>query len=133
MEKMMDAFLAALFLQAGYNTTIVTIGAGLLGASAGAIGTFVLLRKRSLVSDAISHATLPGLALAFIVMAAATGDGRSIIGLMIGSALSAGLGLLVVDWLTSRTRLSEDAAIGAVLSVFFGAGVVLMTVIQTLN
>lgn len=129
----MDTFLAALFLQAGYNTTIVTVGAALLGASAGAIGTFVLLRKRSLVSDAISHATLPGLAMAFIIMAWITGDGRSLVGLMLGSAVTAAIGLLVVDWLTSRTRLSEDAAIGAVLSVFFGAGVVLMTVIQTLN
>ena len=73
----MDAFLSALFLQTGYNTALVAIGAALLGGSAGAIGTFVLLRKRSLVSDAISHATLPGLCLAFIVMALATGDGRA--------------------------------------------------------
>lgn len=129
----MEGFLSALFLQAGYNTALVTVGAALLGASAGAIGSFVLLRKRSLVSDAISHATLPGLALAFIVMAGLTGDGRWLPGLMIGAALSAGLGLLAVDWLTARTRLAEDAAIGAVLSVFFGAGVVLMTVVQTLQ
>ncbi|MBV0892584.1 metal ABC transporter permease [Paracoccus sp. Z118] len=128
----MDGFLSALLLQAGYNTALVTVGSALLGASAGAIGGFVLLRKRSLVSDAISHATLPGLALAFIAMAALGGDGRWLPGLMIGAALSAALGLLALDWLASRTRLPEDAAIGAVLSVFFGAGVVLMTVIQTL-
>lgn len=132
-ELSMSPFFSALFLQAGYNTAIVTIGASLLSASAAAIGTFVLLRKRSLVSDAISHATLPGLCLAFMVMALLTGDGRSVIGLMVGSAITAGIGLLVVDWLTSRTRLSEDAAIGAVLSVFFGAGVVLMTVIQVMD
>lgn len=65
----MDAFFSALFLQAGYNTALVSVGAAILGGSAGAIGTFVLLRKRSLVSDAISHATLPGLAAAFIIMA----------------------------------------------------------------
>jgi manganese/zinc/iron transport system permease protein len=129
----MDAFLTALLLQAGYNTALVTVGAAILGASAGAIGTFVLLRKRSLVSDAISHATLPGLCLAFIVMAAATGDGRWIAGLMIGAAASAALGLLIVEWISRRTRLSEDAAIGAVLSVFFGLGIVLLTVIQTLE
>lgn len=129
----MDLFLSALFLQAGYNTALVTVGAALLGAAAGAVGAFVLLRKRALVSDAISHATLPGLALAFIVMAGTGGDGRWLPGLMIGAGLSAALGLVVVDWLTARTRLTEDAAIGAVLSVFFGAGVVLMTVIQTLD
>jgi manganese/zinc/iron transport system permease protein len=128
-----DAFLSALLLQAGYNTALVTIGAALLGASAGAIGTFVLLRKRSLVSDAISHATLPGLCLAFIIMALATGDGRWIAGLMIGAAASAGLGLMLVEWITRRTRLTEDAAIGAVLAVFFGFGIVLLTVIQSLE
>lgn len=129
----MDAFLTALFLQAGYNSALVAVGAALLGASAGAIGTFVLLRKRSLVSDAISHATLPGLCLAFIIMALATGDGRWIAGLMLGAAASAGLGLILVEWITRRTRLTEDAAIGAVLAVFFGSGIVLLTVIQSLE
>lgn len=129
----MDVFLSALLLQAGYNTALVTIGAALLGGSAGAIGAFVLLRKRSLVSDAISHATLPGLCLAFIVMALATGDGRWIAGLMIGAAASAGVGLILVEWITRRTRLTEDAAIGAVLAVFFGFGIVLLTVIQSLE
>ncbi len=129
----MDAFLSALLLQTGYNTALVAIGAALLGGSAGAIGTFVLLRKRSLVSDAISHATLPGLCLAFIIMALATGDGRWIAGLMLGAAASAGLGLILVEWISRRTRLTEDAAIGAVLAVFFGFGIVLLTVIQSLE
>lgn len=129
----MSLFWAALTLQAGYNTALVTIGAAILGASAAAVGAFVLLRKRSLVSDAISHATLPGLVLAFIAMALLWGDGRWIPGLLIGATVSAGLGLLAVEWMARRTRLSEDAAIGAVLSAFFGFGVVLLTVVQSLN
>jgi manganese/zinc/iron transport system permease protein len=129
----MEALFAALLFSAGYNTALVTIGAALLGASAGAIGAFILLRKRSLVSDAISHATLPGLAAAFILMALLGGDGRWLPGLLIGAAASSAIGLYFVEWITRRTRLTEDAAIGAVLSVFFGAGVVLMTVIQTLE
>ena len=129
----MNLLLAALTLQAGYNTALVTIGAAILGASAGAVGGFVLLRKRSLVSDAISHATLPGLVLAFILMALVWGDGRWIPGLLLGATLSAGLGLLAVEWIARRTRLSEDAAIGAVLSSFFGLGVVLLTIVQSLN
>ncbi len=123
----------ALTLQLGYNATLVAIGAALLGIAAGATGTFLFLRKRALVSDAISHATLPGVGLAFIVMVALGGDGRSLLGLMIGSATSAALGLLAVHWISTRTRLAEDAAIGAVLSVFFGAGIVLLTVIQTME
>ena len=123
----------ALTLQLGYNASLVAIGAGLLGIAAGATGTFLFLGKRALVSDAVSHATLPGVGLAFILMVALGGDGRNLPGLLAGSALSAGLGLLCVSWLTRRTRLSADAAIGAVLSVFFGAGVVLLTVIQTMS
>jgi manganese/zinc/iron transport system permease protein len=129
----MEALLAALALSAGYNAALVCIGAALLGAGAGAIGTFVYLRKRSLVSDAVSHATLPGLVLAFILLAFTTGNGRSLPGLMLGSAASAGLGLLAIEWIGRRTRLSEDAAIGAVLSVFFGLGIVLLTVVQSLD
>ena len=125
--------LDALTLGLGYNATLVTIGATLLGIAAGVTGTFLFLRKRALVSDAISHATLPGVALAFMVMVALGTDGRNLAGLLIGSAVSAGLGLLAVSWLTRHTRLGEDAAIGAVLSVFFGAGVVLLTVIQTMS
>ncbi|MEL7106713.1 MAG: metal ABC transporter permease [Pseudomonadota bacterium] len=126
-------FFDALTLGLGYNASLVTLGAAALGVAAGVTGTFLYLRKRALVSDAISHATLPGVALAFLVMVAFGGSGKSLPGLLVGSAVSAGLGLLTVQWLSTRTRLSEDAAIGAVLSVFFGFGVVLMTLIQTLG
>lgn len=129
----MNAFLSALTLQSGYNAALVTIGATLLGMAAGGAGTFLVLRKRALVADAMAHATLPGIALAFLLMVALGGSGRSLAGLMAGSAATALLGLLAVDWLTNRTRLPEDAAIGSVLSVFFGAGLVLLTIIQTLS
>ncbi len=129
----MESFLAALLLQAGYNAALVGIGAALLGFAAGAAGTFLFLRKRALVSDAVAHATLPGIGLAFIVLVALGGDGRNLIGLLAGSAVTAWIGLICVEWMARRTRLSEDAAIGAVLSVFFGIGIVLLTVIQTLG
>ena len=129
----MDTLIDALLLRAGYNAALVGLGAGALGFAAGAAGTFLYLRKRALVSDAVAHATLPGVALAFIVMVALGGDGRALPGLLLGSAITATLGLLAVQWITRRTRLSEDAAIGAVLSVFFGLGVVLLTVIQTMS
>jgi manganese/zinc/iron transport system permease protein len=123
----------ALLLQLGYNATLVAIGATLLGISAGVTGTFLFLRKRALVSDAISHATLPGVCIAFILMASFGGDGRNLVGLLLGSAVSASAGLWCLNWLTRNTRLAEDAAIGSVLSVFFGFGIVLLTVIQTLG
>lgn len=129
----MTPFLDALFLQAGYNAALVALGAALLGFAAGASGTFMVLRKRALVSDAVAHATLPGVGLAFIVMVALGGEGRSLLGLLLGSAVTAGLGLLAIQFIAARTRLPEDAAIGAVLGVFFGIGVVLLTVIQSMS
>ncbi len=129
----MSAVLDALLLRAGYNAALVGLGAALLGVAAGAAGTFLFLRKRALVSDAVAHATLPGVGLAFMLMVALGGDGRSLVGLLAGSAVSAWIGLLLVEWMSRRTRLPEDAAIGAVLSVFFGLGVVLLTVIQTMS
>jgi manganese/zinc/iron transport system permease protein len=65
-----------------------------------------------------------------LIMVAFGGDGRFLPGLLIGAGLSAGLGLLAINAMTRATRLHEDAAIGAVLSVFFGLGVVILTVIQ---
>lgn len=129
----MATFLDALRLAAGYNSALVAIGAALLGLAAGAGGTFLFLRKRALVSDAVAHATLPGVGLAFMMMVALGGDGRNLAGLLAGSAASALAGLLLVEAIARRTRLGEDAAIGAVLSVFFGFGIVLLTVIQTMS
>lgn len=129
----MNPLLEALALQAGYNSALVAIGAALLGVAAGSAGTFLFLRKRALVSDAVAHATLPGVGIAFMVMVALGMDGRNLVGLLLGSAVSAGIGLFLVEWIARRTRLAEDAAIGAVLSVFFGLGIVLLTVIQTMS
>ncbi len=129
----MSPLLEALSLQAGYNVTLVMSAATLLGFAAGATGTFLFLRRRALVSDGLAHATLPGVGLAFLIMVSLGGDGRNLIGLLVGSALTAGIGLYCIDWIVRHTRLTEDAAIGAILSVFFGLGVVLLTVIQTLT
>ena len=123
---------AALSLSLGYNATLVTLGASLLGAAAGMAGTFLYLRKNALISDAISHATLPGLGFAFLVAFGFGIDGRQLLILLSGSALSAALGLYFVNWLTRETRLTQDTAIGCVLSVFFAFGVVLLTIIQVI-
>jgi manganese/zinc/iron transport system permease protein len=129
---MLEPFLDALLLRAGPNAFLVTVGATLLGLAAGPAGSFMVLRRRALVSDAMAHATLPGVALAFLLMVALGGEGRALAGLLLGASLTALMGLLCVHLLTTRTRLPGDAAIGAVLSAFFGLGVVLLTVIQTL-
>ncbi|MEM0898586.1 MAG: metal ABC transporter permease [Pseudomonadota bacterium] len=129
----MSAFLEALFLQAGYNASLVTVGATLLGFAAGASGTFMFLRKRALVSDALATSTLPGVAIAFMVMVTFGGDGRNLAGLLMGAAITAAIGLLAIEWIPRRTRLGEDTAIGSVLGVTYGLGIVLLTIVQTMS
>ena len=116
--------------QGGFNATIVTVGTTMLGIAAGVVGVFALLRRRSLVADALSHATLPGIAIAFVVSIVLGGDGRSLPALLTGAAASGVAGVLAIQALGRWTRLREDAAIAIVLSVFFGAGVVLISWIQ---
>ena len=118
----MTPLLDALLLNAGYNAALVAVGCGAAWVRCrGFGGHSCFLRKRALVSDATAHATLPGVALAFIVMVALGGDGRSLIGLLIGSAVTATIGLVMIEWIARRTRLAEDAAIGAVSGRVFSA------------
>lgn len=109
-----------------YNTRVVIIGATLLGLAAGLVGTFLLLRKRALLSDTISHATLPGIAIAFIIMSLTLGDGKNLLGLITGAAVFSVIGTTAVMVIQKYTRLKDDAALGIVLSVFFGFGIALM-------
>ena len=125
--------LHVLAFRSGYNTAVVLAGVTLLGIAAGTVGTFALLRKRALMSDALSHAALPGIAAAFLLAAALGASGRNLWILLAGAACSGIVGVLVVQFIVSRTRLPIDAAMGAVLSVFFGVGLVLMSHIQTLG
>ena len=114
-----------------YNTQVVLLGTLLLGMCSGVVGTLMLLRKKALVGDVASHAALPGIGIAYLsVEAISPGAGKSLPWLMVGASVSAATGVIVTN-LIQRTRLiKEDAALGIVLSLFFGAGIVLFTVIQ---
>jgi len=118
-------------LQSGFNTNAVIVAASLLGIAGGIIGAFALLRKRSLTADALSHATLPGITSAFLIASALGLNARSLPVLLLGATISGILGVLCIHLILTYTRLREDAAIGIVLSVFFGIGVVLLSVIQS--
>ena len=109
-----------------YNTRVVVVGTTLLGLAAGLIGTFLVLRKRALLSDTLSHATLPGIALAFIIMTLTTGDGKQLPALIAGAAVFSVIGTLSVLAIQRFSRLKDDAALGIVLSVYFGLGIALM-------
>lgn len=103
----------------------VLIGATLLGAVGGLVGSFAVLRRQSLLGDALAHAALPGVCIAFLL----TGS-KHPLPLLLGAAVAGLIGALFMVGVVRGSRIKEDAAIGIVLSVFFGAGIVLLTTIQ---
>lgn len=116
-----------------YNTRVVMAGVALLGAACGAVGVFMVLRRKALFGDAISHATLPGVAAGFLIASALGLPGKHVPFLLAGATLTALMGMGFILLLRHTTRLPEDAALGIVLSVFFGAGVALLGVIQQMD
>jgi len=115
-----------------YNTRLVVLSTAILGLAAGLIGCFLLLRKRALMGDALSHATLPGIALAFMAMALSGGTGKWLPGLLGGALFTGLLGVGCVLLVRQWTLLKDDVALGIVLSVFFGLGVALLGFIQSM-
>jgi len=113
-----------------YNTRVVVLGVTALGMASGVIGTFLLLRKRSLTADALSHATLPGIALAFIIGTSFGFDGKALVGLLAGAFVLGVIGVGVILLIRNTTPLKDDAALGIVLSVFFGFGAALVKIAE---
>ncbi|RIK73984.1 MAG: iron ABC transporter [Planctomycetota bacterium] len=102
----------------------VTLGAALLGGAAGVVGSFAVLRRRSLMGDMLAHASLPGVCLAFAIT-----ESRNLVGLSIGALVSGLAAITLVTLVTRLTRTKEDAAIGIALSAFFGLGIVLLSAV----
>lgn len=113
-----------------YNTRLPVLGVAFLGATAGLVGSFLLLRKQSLLGDALSHATLPGIGIAFAIMSTMGFNGKSLPGLLLGATITGLLGVLLVLAIRKTTRLKDDAAMGIVLSVFFGLGVAILKMVE---
>ncbi|HYN99184.1 MAG TPA: iron chelate uptake ABC transporter family permease subunit [Actinomycetota bacterium] len=110
-----------------YTLRVVAAGSAVLGLVSGVLGSFALLRRQSLLGDALAHAALPGIALAFLLTRS-----KSPFTLLLGAGAAAWLAALLINAVTRTTRVKTDAAMGVVLSVFFGAGLVLLTYIQRL-
>ncbi|KPB03307.1 metal ABC transporter permease [Bacillus sp. CHD6a] len=107
------------------NVQWVLLGTILLGMASGVIGSFALLRKQSLLGDAMAHAALPGICIAFLLIGT-----KSMSWLLIGASISGLIGTYCIQAIIKHSRIKEDTAIGLVLSVFFGFGIVLLTYIQ---
>ncbi|MBE2269210.1 MAG: metal ABC transporter permease [Anaerolinea sp.] len=105
-----------------YTIRNVALGAIVLGIVSGTLSAFAVLRKQSLLGDAMSHAALPGVVLAFLL----TGL-RAPLPLMIGALIAGWIGTLVMNLIRTQTRIKEDSAQGVILAVFFGFGMALLS------
>ncbi len=94
----------------------------LVSLACGLVGKFLILRRMSLVGDAISHSVLPGLVIAFLIART-----RSSGAMFVGALAAALLTTWLIDWIHRRARIKQDAAIGVVFSSLFALGVVLIS------
>lgn len=114
-----------LYILTDPNLLLVIAGTVLIGVTAGVVGSFTLLQRKALIGDGIAHAILPGVILAYII----TGDKDPWI-LFAGSVVAGWISLWCMDLITRKTPLTADTAVGVILSVFFGAGVMLLGIVQ---
>src|SRR5690606_23421704 len=109
-----------------YTLRTITFGTAILGVVCGMLGSFAVLRKQSLLGDAISHAALPGIVIAFML----TGTKNSHT-LLIGALVSGLLGTFWIRGIVKNTLLKSDTALGLILSLFFGFGMLLLTFVRS--
>jgi manganese/zinc/iron transport system permease protein len=107
-----------------YTLRTVALGGSLLGVLSGVLGCFAVLRQQSLMGDALSHAALPGVAIAFLIA------GRELGILLVGAGIASWLGVHFIGTVTDTTRIKQDTAMGIVLAAWFAAGIALLAYIQ---
>lgn len=103
------------------NTFWIILTGSLVAASCGFLGCFLILRRMAMLGDAISHAILPGIVLAFLFSGS-----RDIIVMLIGAAII-GLGTVFLVQLLHQSGVKSDAAIGVTFTALFSIGVVLVS------
>ena len=114
-QSFIDGLMNYQFLQYALVTSM------LVGLASGVIGSFIILRGMSLMGDAISHAVLPGVAISYMF-------GFSYI---FGATAFGMLTAAVIGFVTQRSRLKNDTAIGIVFSSFFALGIILISYAQS--
>lgn len=103
-------------------TLAILLVASLVAASCALVGSFLVLRRMALLGDAISHAVLPGIAIAFLV----SGE-RAALPMILGAGALGLLTVFLVELFQRTRRLKEDASIGVVFPALFSLGVILIS------
>ena len=110
----------------------IVIGTMLIGACSGAMGTFLYLRRQSLMSDVIGHSATPGVMGAFLVVSLIFGefDARSMPVVVVGALITGLIAVVLANKVADTTRIGIDATMAVVLSLFLGGGLLILQVIQ---
>lgn len=108
-----------------YTFRVVTIGCTLLGVFSAIIGTFAMLKKESLLGDGISHASLAGVCVAFLI----TGK-KDLYILLLGALIIGLICLYLIFVIQQKSKVKFDNAIALLLSTFFGLGLVLLSYLK---
>jgi manganese/zinc/iron transport system permease protein len=108
-----------------YTIQTIVMGTAVLGLLSGLLGTWAVLRRQSLLGDAVAHAALPGIAIAFLI----SGEKNTLL-ILAGAAAAGWIATLWIRGITLNTRIKSDTALAVVMAVFFGFGMVLITLIQ---
>ncbi len=104
---------------------LVLVGLAIISATAGVVGCYAFLRKRTLVGDAVAHSVLPGVAVGFLLSGT-----KDPLYLLLGGLIFGYLAILSIDTIHRKTKLSEDTAIALVTTIYFALGSVLLSVIS---
>lgn len=104
------------------NEFWIILTASIVAINAALLGCFLLLRKMSLVGDAISHAVLPGIVVAYYL----SGDKTSIL-LLIGATLTGVLTSYLITFLSKKARIQGDASIGITYTLLFALGMIMIS------
>ncbi len=107
------------------NITNVLLGTLMLGFTCGIVGVLVVLSKKALIVDAVSHSILPGICIGFMLSGV-----KNPIYLISGGMAAGAVAVFLVDWFSRVSRIKKDAAIAITLSILFSAGVILLNIIQ---
>ncbi len=118
-------------LLSDYTIRTVLLGSSTVGFVAGALGSFAYLRRQSLMGDVVSHASLLGIAAAFVLASLLVGRGQLPVALLVGAAVAGVLSILFANLVVRHSPLTMDGAMAVSLALFFGGGLTLMRVIQT--
>ncbi|MGP1255369.1 MAG: metal ABC transporter permease [Kiloniellales bacterium] len=109
---------------------MVFFGSSVIGLVAGALGSFAYLRKQSLIGDVVAHSALPGALLVFLTSVVVLGvGGRNMLGVIVGAVATGTLAALFANSIAARTKIKIDTAMAISLTVFFGAGMLLLRII----